>query len=73
MAIATRVATGDVSPSGVPWRHGGCLPRVEAAVLRRVSLRSCRGRVRAVRCEEETFLPTRRPQQVRSSRGGRDS
>ncbi|MQM00531.1 hypothetical protein Taro_033263 [Colocasia esculenta] len=27
----------------------GCLPRVEAAVLRRVSLRSCRGRVRAVR------------------------
>ncbi|MQM02530.1 hypothetical protein Taro_035291, partial [Colocasia esculenta] len=27
----------------------GCLPRVEVAVLRRVSLRSCRGRVRAVR------------------------
>ncbi|MQM19482.1 hypothetical protein Taro_052485, partial [Colocasia esculenta] len=27
----------------------GCLPRVEAAVLRRVTLRSCRGRVRAVR------------------------
>ncbi|MQM22275.1 hypothetical protein Taro_055326 [Colocasia esculenta] len=51
----------------------GCLPRVEAAVLRRVSLRSCRGRVRVVRCEEETFLPTRRPQRVRSSRGGRDS
>ncbi|MQM09180.1 hypothetical protein Taro_042050, partial [Colocasia esculenta] len=48
----------------------GCLPRVEAAVLRRVSLRSCRGRVRAVRCEEETFLPTRRPRRVRSSRGG---
>ncbi|MQM03713.1 hypothetical protein Taro_036498 [Colocasia esculenta] len=51
----------------------GCLPRVEAAVLRRVSLRSCRGRVRAVRCEEEMFLPTRRPQRVRSSRGGRDT
>ncbi|MQL93620.1 hypothetical protein Taro_026257 [Colocasia esculenta] len=42
----------------------GCLPCVEAVVLRRVSLRSCRGRVRAVRCEEETFLPTRRPQRV---------
>ncbi|MQL92490.1 hypothetical protein Taro_025115 [Colocasia esculenta] len=48
----------------------GCLPRVEAAVLRRVSLRPCRGRVRAVRCEEETFQPMRRPQRVRSSRGG---
>ncbi|MQL68051.1 hypothetical protein Taro_000305 [Colocasia esculenta] len=51
----------------------GCLPRVEAAMLRRVPLHSCRGRVRAVRCEEETFLPTRRPQRVRSSRGGRDT
>ncbi|MQM19335.1 hypothetical protein Taro_052337 [Colocasia esculenta] len=40
----------------------GCLPHVEAAVLRRVTLRSCRGRVRAVRCEEETAKPTRRPQ-----------
>ncbi|MQM11523.1 hypothetical protein Taro_044431 [Colocasia esculenta] len=40
----------------------GCLPRVEAAVLRRVLLRPCKGRVRAVRCEEETFQPTRRPQ-----------
>ncbi|MQL73621.1 hypothetical protein Taro_005958 [Colocasia esculenta] len=59
-------------PLGVPASLG-CLPRVEAAVLRRVSLRSCRGRVRAVRCEEETFLPTRRPQRVRSSRGGRDT
>ncbi|MQL84369.1 hypothetical protein Taro_016879, partial [Colocasia esculenta] len=51
----------------------GCLPCVEAAVLRRVLLRPCRGRVRAVRCEEETFQPTRRPQRVRSSRGGRDA
>ncbi|MQL85775.1 hypothetical protein Taro_018293 [Colocasia esculenta] len=50
----------------------GCLPRVEAAVLRRVTLRSCRGRVRAVRCEEEMAKPTRRPQRVHSSRGGRD-
>ncbi|MQL77698.1 hypothetical protein Taro_010109 [Colocasia esculenta] len=48
----------------------GCLPRVEAAVLWRVTLRSCRGRVRAVRCEEEMAKPTRRPQRVRSSRGG---
>ncbi|MQL73501.1 hypothetical protein Taro_005861 [Colocasia esculenta] len=46
----------------------GCLPRVEAAVLRRVTLHSCRGRVHAVRCEEETAKPTRRPQWVRSSR-----
>ncbi|MQL84019.1 hypothetical protein Taro_016518 [Colocasia esculenta] len=59
-------------PLGVP-AFLGCLPRVEAAVLRRLSLRSCRGRVRAVRCEEETFLPTRRPQRVRSSREGRDA
>ncbi|MQL70256.1 hypothetical protein Taro_002584 [Colocasia esculenta] len=51
----------------------GCLPRVEASVLRRVSLRSCRGCVRAVRCEEETAKPTRRPQRVRSSRGGESS
>ncbi|MQM02701.1 hypothetical protein Taro_035471 [Colocasia esculenta] len=51
----------------------GCLPRVEAAVLRRVTLRSCRGCVRAVRCEEETTKPTRRPQRVRSSRGGESS
>ncbi|MQL67726.1 hypothetical protein Taro_000026 [Colocasia esculenta] len=49
----------------------GCLPRVEAAVLRRVSLRSCRGRVRAVRCEEETFLPMRRPQRVSLPSSGR--
>ncbi|MQM17045.1 hypothetical protein Taro_050014 [Colocasia esculenta] len=56
-------------PLGVP-AFLGCLPLVEAAVLRRLSLRSCRGRVRDVRCEEETFLPTRRPQRVRSSRGG---
>ncbi|MQL80931.1 hypothetical protein Taro_013387, partial [Colocasia esculenta] len=48
----------------------GFLPRVEVAVLRTVSLRSCRGSVHVVRCEEETFLPTRRPQQVRSSSGG---
>ncbi|MQL95157.1 hypothetical protein Taro_027821 [Colocasia esculenta] len=48
----------------------GCLPRVEAAVLRRVSLCSCRGLVLAVRREEETAKPTRRPQRVRSSRGG---
>ncbi|MQL68556.1 hypothetical protein Taro_000796, partial [Colocasia esculenta] len=47
----------------------GCLPRVEAAVLRRVSLCSCRGLVRAMRREEETAKPTRRPQRVRSSRG----
>ncbi|MQL73755.1 hypothetical protein Taro_006125, partial [Colocasia esculenta] len=67
-------ATHPLSPSGSQCDTssggvGGCLPRVEAAVLRRVSLRSCRGRVRAVWCEEETFLPTRRPQRVRSSRG----
>ncbi|MQM00549.1 hypothetical protein Taro_033290, partial [Colocasia esculenta] len=48
----------------------GCLPHVEAAVLWRVTLRSYRGCVRAVRCEEETAKPTRRPQRVRSSRGG---
>ncbi|MQL69945.1 hypothetical protein Taro_002253 [Colocasia esculenta] len=52
-------------------RCWGCLPRVEAAVLRRVSLRSCRGRVRAVRCEEETFQPTRRPQRVSLLSSGR--
>ncbi|MQL68554.1 hypothetical protein Taro_000794 [Colocasia esculenta] len=55
-------------PLGVP-AFLGCLPRVEAAVLRRVSLCSCRGLVRAVRREEETTKPTRRPKRVRSSRG----
>ncbi|MQL77845.1 hypothetical protein Taro_010263 [Colocasia esculenta] len=57
-------------PLGVP-AFLGCLPRVEAAALRRLSLRSCRGRVRVVRCEEETFLPTRRPQRVSLLSSGR--
>ncbi|MQL85282.1 hypothetical protein Taro_017800 [Colocasia esculenta] len=44
----SRVFPFPLSPShplGVP-AFLGCLPRVEAAVLRRLSLRSCRGRTR---------------------------
>ncbi|MQL71039.1 hypothetical protein Taro_003356 [Colocasia esculenta] len=52
-------ATAKIGSSA--WAEGRVLGSLQLDVLRRVSLRSCRGRVRAVRCEEETFLPTRSP------------
>ncbi|MQL91638.1 hypothetical protein Taro_024254 [Colocasia esculenta] len=49
----------------------GAFSVVVAAMLRWASLRSCRGRVRAVRCEEETAKPTRRPRWVSLRSSGR--
>ncbi|MQL94978.1 hypothetical protein Taro_027643, partial [Colocasia esculenta] len=53
------------------WGGRGAFSVVVVAVLRWASLRSCRGRVRAVRCEEETAKPTRRPQRVSLPSSGR--